>query len=237
MYDIIGILGGMGPAATCDLMTKIISQTDAKDDQHHIHICVDCNTNIPDRTAAILHNGESPVPELVKSALRLQNMGAQLLIMPCNTAHYFYDELVSCINVPLLHMPLETAAHLFDSKVERVGVLATDGTVKSRVYDKALEEYGIEGIYPGEADQQVVMELIYRYIKKGRCKKEELPVSEVKRVLEKLRENGAQKILLACTELPIAFRAMELDVGTIDPTMVLARAAIRYAGAELICSA
>ena len=84
----IGIIGGMGPLATCDLMEKIIDYTDAASDQEHIHVLVDSNTNIPDRTEAILHGGENPVPEMVKSAWKLESMGADILIMPCNTAHY-----------------------------------------------------------------------------------------------------------------------------------------------------
>ena len=97
MNPVIGIIGGMGPLATCDLMQKIIEYTDADTDQEHVRICVDCNTNIPDRTTAILHGGKSPVPELVKSAKRLEAMGAQVLIMSCNTAHYFYDRLAEAL--------------------------------------------------------------------------------------------------------------------------------------------
>ena len=90
MYASIGIIGGMGPAATCDLMQKIIDNTAAPDDQHHIHLYVDCNTAIPDRTAAILRGGADPLPELRRSAEKLRAMGADLIIMPCNTAHYFH---------------------------------------------------------------------------------------------------------------------------------------------------
>ena len=112
MNPVIGIIGGMGPLATCDLMNKIIRFTDAQKDQDHIRICVDSNTNIPDRTTAILHHGKTPVPELVKSALRLEAMGAQLLIMSCNTAHYFYNDVIPYLDVPFMSMIEETVKYL-----------------------------------------------------------------------------------------------------------------------------
>lgn len=102
MKTIIGIIGGMGPMATCDLMKKIILHTDAGSDQEHLHILVDCNTNIPDRTVAIIANGESPLPEMIKSALRLQAMGAQALVVACNTAHYFLEDLKKTISIPII---------------------------------------------------------------------------------------------------------------------------------------
>ena len=104
MNPVIGIIGGMGPLATCDLMQKIIEYTDADTDQEHVRICVDCNTNIPDRTAAILQGGKNPVPELVKSAKRLEAMGAQVLVMSCNTAHYFYEDMIPYLETPFLNM-------------------------------------------------------------------------------------------------------------------------------------
>ena len=93
MQKSIGIIGGMGALATCDLFKKIFDMTDAKSDQEHIHIYIDCNTNIPDRTKALVEGGADPVPELVRSGLRLESMGADVLVMPCNTAHYFYEQL------------------------------------------------------------------------------------------------------------------------------------------------
>lgn len=94
MRKTIGILGGMGPLATCDLFSKIIQITDASCDQEHVRICIVNNTEISDRTNAIIRHGKDPVPEMVKSAVRLQSFGADVLIMPCNTAHYFYDRIL-----------------------------------------------------------------------------------------------------------------------------------------------
>ena len=160
MNPVIGIIGGMGPLATCDLMNKIIRFTDAKTDQQHIRICVDCNTNIPDRTEAILHHGKNPVPELVKSALRLEEMGAQLLVMSCNTAHYFYDDVMPYVDVPFMNMIEETAKYLKEHNVDTAAVFATDGTRDSGVYERVLSRAGIRVVYPSEENQKLLMSLI-----------------------------------------------------------------------------
>lgn len=226
----IGILGGMGPLATCDLMQKIINATDAKRDQDHIHIYVDCNTNIPDRTDAILYSGISPIPELVKSAVRLQSLGANVLVMPCNTAHFYWKDICKFIDIPLLHMPFETAAYLSNKSFHKVAVLATDGTVKSRIYDNALNEAGIQSIYPTPKEQNAIMSLIYDCVKGG------LPYPPQELMLKmtiRLQNAGAEALILACTELPIAFNRYNLQIPTIDPTTVLAQAAIKAVGAPL----
>lgn len=233
MYRTIGIIGGMGPAATCDLMQKIITHTLAPNDQSHIRLLVDSNTNIPDRTAAILHGGADPVPQLRESARLLAGAGAVALIMPCNTAHYFYDAVQESVSIPVLHMPRETAALLRSRGITKAGVLATDGTVQTGVYEKALREAGVEPVYPAPEHQADIMELIYGYVKKGITAKAQLPVEKARAALEDLRSRGAQTVLLACTELPIAFESMELSDGCVDPTLVLACAAIRFAGAPL----
>ncbi len=233
-YKSIGIIGGMGPAATCDLFLKIINSTAAPSDQSHIHVYIDNNTNILDRTAAIKGLGESPAPELVKSAVKLQAMGADALIMPCNTAHYFYDQIVPYIDIPLIHMPRETAAYLHTKGYKKVGILATDGTIDSGVYHNALKEYGIEPVCPSAENQKVIMSLIYDYVKKNILQKDKLPVEAVMKVVEEVRSMGAEVCLMACTELPIAFQVMEATEGMVDPTQVLAEAAVKFAGAPLI---
>lgn len=230
MTGSIGILGGMGPMATCDLMGKIIRSTDAKNDQEHIHIYVDCNTNIPDRTAAILHQGEDPLPEMIKSATRLQAMGADVLIMPCNTAHYFIDRIQQSVDIPILNMLKETAAYLQAQGISKAAVLATDGTVQCGLYDSALKDAGIEPLYPTTEDQALIMHLIYDCVKAGKpCDQPEKIVALSKRLISQ----GAQTLILGCTELPIAFAQLGADLPTVDPTEVLARAAIRYVGGKV----
>ena len=225
MKKTLGILGGMGPLATCDLMRKVIEHTDAACDQDNIHIVVDCNTNIPDRTKAILDNGADPVPEMVKSAVRLQGMGADALIVPCNTAHYFLDRVSQFVDIPILNMPLETAKFLRRQGVEKAAILATDGTVRTGIYEKGMKEQGVEFVYPNQSEQALVMSLIYECVKAGKpCTQ----VGEVMAMCDRLRGEGAQTFVLACTELPIAFEQLQLGVSTADPTDILACAAVRY---------
>ena len=230
----IGILGGMGPAATVDLMNKIINMTKASSDNEHIPMLVDSNTRIPDRTEAVFGRGESPVPEMTKSAERLEKAGADFIIIPCNTAHFFLPEIESKIDIPIINMPLETARMLKSKGIKKAAVLATEGTCKSGLYDKALEDEGIQAIYPTPEQQNLVTSLVYDFIKKGIKDAKALPREEVALLIEDLKQGGAEVILLACTELPIAFESMELlDETCVDPTAVLAAAAIRHAGAEI----
>ena len=169
----------MGPAATCDLMQKIIDSTAASCDQEHIPMIIDSNTRIPDRTAAILSGGPSPVPELIGSAKRLEAAGADFLIIPCNTAHYFIDEVRAVVDIPVLNMPEETAGLLRQRGITKAAVLATDGTVRSGLYKEALEREGIAVLYPDEEEQGLVMSLIYDYIKRGITDPDELPCDEI----------------------------------------------------------
>ena len=236
----IGIIGGMGPMATYDLAEKIVECTDAEVDQDHIHVITDCNTAIPDRTAAILSKGKSPVPEIVKSANRLVEAGADILIMPCNTAHYFYDEIVSQIKKPILNMPEIAAEELSYLGIQKAAVLATEGTVKSGVYEKALAARDIEAVYPDEEGQELLMTLIYEFIKAGNMDFSTLPLEEL---VEELVEEGAEALILGCTELPLAFEVLleagepevlkEEGILIFDPTLELAKAAVLKAGGFL----
>ena len=226
-HKTIGILGGMGPMATYDLAIKIINNTEAASDQEHIPVLTDCNTRISDRTAAILSGGADPRPEMIKSARRLEAAGADYLIMPCNTAHYFYDDICREISIPMLHMPRETAARLKEMGIKKAAVLATDGTCQSGIYESALSEAGIEPVYPSEEKQKIVMSLIYDYVKAGKMDFADLNIDSV---INEVRSRGAEILILGCTELPIAFDAIgETALPTIDQTDVLAKAAVREA--------
>ena len=236
----IGIIGGMGPMATYDLARKIVECTDAETDQDHLHVITDCDTSIPDRTAAILSKGKSPVPQLVKSAKRLVEAGADILIMPCNTAHYFYDKITAKINKPILNMPEIAAEELAYLGIQKAAVLATEGTIKSGVYEKALAAQEIEAIYPDEEGQELLMTLIYEFVKAGNMDFSTLPLEEL---IENLVEEGAEALILGCTELPIAFEVLmeagepevlkKNNVLVFDPTLELAKAAILKAGGFL----
>ncbi|MBO7549483.1 MAG: amino acid racemase [Clostridia bacterium] len=223
----IGIIGGMGPLATADLFAKIIRATNAASDSGHIHIIVDNDPSIPDRTGFILHGGESPVESIVRSARLLQNAGADILAMPCNAAHCFIEEIQDQIEIPLLNMIELTAAHLKENGVSRAALLAVDGTVRTGVYSRACEKYGVELILPRPALQRRVMEVIYDGIKAG---KTQFDVSALQRGIDSLARNGAQKIILGCTELPLAAEHYSLRGDFTDPTSILARAAVISAG-------
>lgn len=227
---IIGILGGMGPTATADLFNKIIISTKAACDQEHLHVIIDSNTSIPDRTAALLNGGEDPTEQLVLSARRLQSAGAELIAMPCNTAHGFYDAVCAAVDIPVLHMIKLTAQELRREGVKCAGLLATDGTVHTGIYDKCFEGSGIELLMPSQDAQSAVMELIYKGVKAGR---RDFDTSRFEKTARELSERGAQTLILGCTELPPAFGIYGLHYPHIDPTLVLARAAVLAAGGEL----
>ena len=223
----------MGPAATVDLMSRIISMTDASADQEHIPMIVDSNTRIPDRTEAILGRGESPVPEMLASAKRLEAAGADFIVIACHAAHYYVPEIKDKIGIPVIDMPEETAKLLKMNGVNRAAVLATDGTVRSGLYGAALERFGIQTVYPDDRQQKTVMSLVYDYVKKGVTDPADLPREEMTSIIGDLSSQGAEALLLASTELPIAFSIMGLRSNAfIDPTVVLAKSAIRAAGAK-----
>ena len=230
MKKTIGIVGGMGPLATCDLFKKIVEITDAACDQDHVRVCIDSNTEISDRTAAILSGGKNPVPEMVKSAVRLQGMGADVLIMPCNTAHYFYNQIVPFVDTPFLNMLEETAKEIKRRGIKKVGLLATDGTCQSGVYKTVFDAAGIEMLSPSPVGQQAVMDVIYKGVKAGNLS---IDLSGFNKAMDELFEAGAEVLVLGCTELPVAFELLHIDRPNIDPTLVLAAAAVRFVGAKV----
>ncbi len=224
----IGIIGGMGPMATLDLFGKLIANTDAAGDAEHIRIYIDCHTGIPDRTQAILHGGESPVPYIAESARKLADMGADFLLVPCNTSHYFYDEIVAASPVPVLHMIRETAVALAAEGVSRVGLLATDGTLQSGIYQRELEAHGIETVCPLAEEQQDVMRLIYDGVK---ADAPQFDTTVIAAMIARMKSAGAERLVLGCTELPLGFERYGLPCdNTVDPSVIVARAAIRRAG-------
>ncbi len=227
----IGILGGMGPGATADLFQKIIEETPAKSDQQHIPVVIVSDPRIPDRTEAILRGGPDPVPLMLKSASTCVRAGADFLIMPCNTAHYFHQEIQNGLSIPLLHMMEEVADHLRRAypEIRRLGLLATTGTVQSGLYQDAFSAANLAVELPEAHDQEAVMEGIYgaEGVKSGGY---EMPNRVFRQVSESLIERGAEAIIAGCTEIPLALHPE--DVGgavLIDPTRILAQAAVRKA--------
>lgn len=230
MNKTIGIIGGMGPLATCDLFRKIIDITDAASDQEHIRVCIDNNTEIPDRTKAIIADGTDPVEQMSRSAKGLQAMGADVLIMPCNTAHYFHARVAETVNIPLLNMLEETAKYAKQKGISRVGLLATDGTIRSGVYAKAFEKEGIEICTPSAENQQAVMDVIYKGVKAGNYS---LDLTGFYAAIDEVFAAGAETLILGCTELPVAFDMFRIEKTHIDPTLILAAAAVKFVDGKL----
>lgn len=231
MKKAIGIIGGMGPLATADLFEKITRHTRAASDQEHLRVLIDSNTAIPDRTEALLRGGADPVPELVKSAGLLEKMGAQVLVMPCNTAHNYYDDITASVSIPVLHMVRITADALVGRGVKRAGLLATDGTVQTGIYQRSFEGTGVELLMPDEAGQSAIMEMIYQGVKAGRT---DFDAHAAWTAMEELLAQGAEALVLGCTEMPLAVKLYGIDLPAVDPTLELALAAIRFAGGETI---
>lgn len=224
---IVGVIGGMGPLATVDLYRKIVEHTLADCDQAHVRTIIDSNTNIPDRTAALLSGGESPVRELQSSARLLEQAGAQVLVMPCHTAHCFYDEVQAAVHVPVLNMIELTVQELKRRGVARAGLLATDGAVQSGIYQRHFAGSGIELLLPDPEGQAALMDMIYSGVKAGRS---DYDTQAVRTALDRLIDAGAQTLILGCTELPPAFEMYGLDYPNLDPTLTLALAAITASG-------
>ena len=229
MKKSIGILGGMGPMATADLFKKIVANTRADSDNAHIRIYIDNNAQIPDRTAAILAGGADPVPAMLESLRKLEGCGADCIIVPCNTAHYFVPRLQEMTDLPFLSMIVETAracAAEFPGKV--AGLIGTTGTLQTGLYNAALEAAEVAYVLPDEACQQALMRVIYDGVKADA--EPESYRADMEAVIAAMEAQGAQYFVLACTELPLAFDALRIPQPSLDPTMALARAAIRFCG-------
>ncbi|RAP39237.1 aspartate racemase [Candidatus Marinamargulisbacteria bacterium SCGC AAA071-K20] len=223
----LGVLGGMGPKATLYFLELLLKRSPAQIDQEHIHTIVDINTSIPDRTSAILSNDIKEVSTAIKRSVhRLKSADADFYVAPCNTVHYFLDALTADPDVPFFNLIEETAKVIQSSGVKKVGLLATLGTVKSRLYQTYFENIGIETIEPSNQEQDQLMHIIFEIVKKGKSPKS--AVAQLEAIMESYRAQGAEKIILGCTELPIVSEFIENDM-LLDPLDVLADICIKYA--------
>jgi len=225
---IIGILGGMGPEATIDLFYKIIKSTPAEKDQDHLRINIDNNPKIPDRTAAILGKGKDPLPALQETARNLEKAGADFIIIPCNTAHYFLSLIQESVKIPILNMIEETAKETQkkNPSIKKVGLLASIGTYKTEIYHQHFKKYNIKVISPEEKDKEEVMKVIYA-VKAGNLS--EGIKKNILKIAQKLIDKGVEAIITGCTEIPLILKEGDISVPIIDPTQVLAKIAIRKA--------
>lgn len=224
---ILGVLGGLGPMASVYFLQLIVQMSEAQTDQEHVEVILHSKPQIPDRTRYILgQSGDNPMPQMVEVGKGLVGQGAELLAIPCITAHYFQEQLEAEIGVPILNAIEETAVYLKQAGIVRVGILATDGTLSSRLFQTCLAEHGISCITPGDEDQRAVMHLIYDNVKAGRP----VEFSLFETVSKGLFAQGAQVILLACTELSLIKRDYVLGAGFLDVLEVLARKAVLCCG-------
>ena len=198
---IVGVLGGMGPEATVVFLERMISLTQAKCDQDHVRVLIDNNPKIPDRTTAILADGEDPLPSMITAAKGLESSGADFIVIPCNTAHHWLPQLRQAISIPFVDMIRETAdaVSLSDPAITVVGLLATTGTIRTELYQQALEEKGISIAIPTAKEQDEVMDSIRR-IKAGQhgVRGRLIPI------MNRLIARGAKGLILGCTE-PVSY--------------------------------
>lgn len=225
----IGVLGGMGPQATNQLCARLTALTPAKSDQEHIPVITYNNPSIPSRMDAVSGTGPSPLPELIRSAKLLQDAGADFLVMPCNAAHFYLDQICAAVEIPMLNM-IELAAQYLGEriKVSAVGLLATTATIETRLYADALERRGIQVIVPTQSEQKLVMKAIYGNsgVKAGFV---ELPSRILRASGDVLIERGAQAILAGCTEVSVALAEEKLDFELVDPMEIVASVAVQKA--------
>ena len=228
----VGVLGGLGPAATVHFMRRLVELTEAGRDQDHVDLIVWQHGSIPDRTAALLGEGESPEAALVADAVALERAGARFIAIPCNTAVVWVEQMRAAVGVDVLDTVDETvaAARAAVPGLTRLGVLATDGTLLAGTYAAAARRAGIELVVPEAEVQREAMAVIYDGVKAGRAVSRE----RFDALVEHLRGRGAQAVALGCTELSV----LAGELGVQEPTVVdsidsVAREVIRRAGAPL----
>ena len=223
----LGIIGGLGPMATAYFFELITQMSAAKTDQEHIEVILHSKPQIPDRTEYILgKSSKSPVPDMMNVGLSLAKQGATTLAIPCITAHYFQKELEEGIGIPIINALEETAQYLLEREIQKVGIMATNGTIESGIFQKVLEESGIEVVIPDKEEQQKVMSLIYENVKAGVA----VDISKFDEVSKALFEQNAQVVLLACTELSLIKREYELGSGFLDVMELLAQKSVLACG-------
>jgi len=224
---LIGILGGMGPAATVDLQAKIIALTPAERDQDHVPVVVWNVPQIPERPSAILQGTASPLPAMLAGARALEAAGATAIAMPCNTAHHWAEDIQTKLRIPFLHIA-DAVLDSLPSHPGPIALLATRATIQSGFYQRRFAEHGVEARIPDDATLARLFDAI-RLVKAGR-------VTDARdgfiAIARRELDQGANHLLLACTELPLLSPGTAIEAQCIDPTAALARACINHAFAE-----
>ncbi len=229
--NLLGILGGLGPMSTVYFYELITSLTKADCDQDHIDTVISSRATTADRTAFITgKSDENPLDKMIPDAKRLVEFGADIIAIPCNTAHYFYDRLAAEIDVPILNIIEESVKTLKAKGIKRFGLLATDGTVNSHTYQKYCENHEIECIVPDAQNQARIMDIIYNQIKCGKRADMESFYS----VAHDMRSLGCERLILGCTELSLIKKNESLGEFYVDSLECLALSTIRAFGKQTI---
>ncbi|MEQ1610933.1 MAG: amino acid racemase [Hyphomonadaceae bacterium] len=226
----VGVIGGLGPAATLDFFDRILKRTKALHDQDHLRLIIDNNTKIPDRNAYQRGDGPSPGPALAAAAHALETVGAEFIVMACNTAHAWEAEIRAAISVPFISIIEETTKVVADLKPERAGVLAVDACLASSLYQDALKKAGVAPVLLNADSQRTFMELIYR-IKSGDTR--DMVRRSMSTLARKLEAQGAEVIIAGCTEVPLVLTADDINNELVNSTDVLVERTICFAGGEL----
>jgi aspartate racemase len=228
----IGILGGMGPEATNRLCALITAHTPVGKDQDHIPVITFNNSLIPDRVSAAYGGGESPVPEMIRTARVLEAAGADFLLMPCNLAHLFLAEVQAGVQVRILDMIEETAAHIARHypQSREAGILASTPTLESGLYHRSFQKHGKRLVAPGAEEQAGrVMKAIYG--SEGiKCGYKDEPRALLTGAAERLVAAGAEMIIAGCTEVSLVLSSDNSPFTVIDPLEIIARVAVARAG-------
>lgn len=235
MKKTIGILGGMGPEATAYFYELLIKKTKAEKDQEHIRVLIYSDPGIPPRTDAILGKGLSPLPHLVEGVRVLSEAGADFMVMPCVTAHYYYNEILAQKRVSFLNLLDETLLYALRKipGLKKAGLISSTGTLKSRLFHDAFAGEGIEVIAPEEREQEEVMEAIFgkQGIKAGFASGRAREI--ILQAAAKLIKRGAEAMIAGCTEVPLVLKKEDIPVPLIEPLEILAEVSIVKAGYEL----
>src|SRR3984885_10245044 len=223
MHPVVGIIGGMGPEATVDLMRRVIAKTPASDDQDHVHLIVETHPNIPSRIAHLIEGtGTDPTPELIRIAVNLQRAGADALAIPCNTAHAYAHSIRRAVSIPLLDMVTLTVDQIaFSRRSARVGLLASTAVHATELYSRAFSAQGIETVLPARQDE--VMSLI-KAVKSGETGLE--IQASLARTAHDLA-NHADVLLIGCSELSVI--AAGITAPFVDSLDVQAQAIVDFA--------
>ena len=222
----VGVLGGMGPAATTQFISRVQALSHARSDQDHLRLIVDCNPHVPDRNAAGA-GGASPAQVLAQMARGLETAGAQMLVMPCNAAHAYASDIAAAVSIPFLNL-IDAVADEASAGGEAVGLLAADACLQAGLYQDAFARRGAELILPSEAEEARFMTLLYQ-IKAGDTG------AAVRRAMADLAENliarGARGVIAGCTEVPLVLSPADLPVPLADSIEILAARTVEAARA------